>query len=139
VLYVNGAEAGWMAPYRRNAESISKFDVALNAGDNRIEVFFDDLAERDARYYIQLDYRSGPDAVAGIPAPPLARAIETALATMHFDAPSYTSGTIALTLPQPMPEAVKVAVKVEGDFMSHQAQGLKHNLPPSPATSATSS
>ncbi|MEO8243404.1 MAG: hypothetical protein ABI832_13940 [bacterium] len=129
VLLVNGAEVGWMAPYKRNAETIQTFDVNLTRGDNDIRVFFDDLAERDARYYIQLDYVSGPAAEAGIAAPAIARAVETALATMHFDAPSYSGGTVALTLPQPLPETVDVAVKVEGDFMSHQEQGLQSLLP----------
>ncbi|MDP4032172.1 MAG: hypothetical protein Q8P60_04835, partial [Pseudorhodobacter sp.] len=121
ILWVNGAEAVWMAPYRRNAETAVELEVTLAAGDNKVEVFFDDLAERDARYYIQLDWLEGPAAEAGIPVrcdTALARAVETALATMHFDRPAYTGGEVALTLPQPIPAEVTVAVRVEGDFMS---------------------
>ncbi len=132
VLYVNGAEAGWMAPYKRNAESAAEFTVALNAGDNRLTVFFDDLAERDARYYIQVDYLSGPSGQTGIPLPcpaDLAQAVETALATMHFDQPSYTGGEVALTLPRPIPADTAVTVRVEGDFMSHQGMTLTRTLP----------
>jgi hypothetical protein len=132
VIWVNGIEAGWMAPYKRNAETSTEVTVDLQAGDNQITVFFDDLAERDARYYIQLDYLDGPAGVAGIALScpsPAARAVETALATMHFDAPAYTGGEVALTLPQPIPYPVQVAVRVEGDFMSHQGLDLTRDLP----------
>jgi hypothetical protein len=131
ILIVNGAEVGWMAPYRRNAETRAEFEVDLQAGGNLIEVYFDDLAERDARYYIQLDWLEGPPGVAGIAVPDVAvaQAVETALATMHFDAPAYTCGTVALTLPRPLPCDAAVVVKVEGDFMSHQSQTAAHSLP----------
>ncbi len=131
ILTVNGAEVGWMAPYRRNAESIEQFEFPVQAGDNRIEVAFDDLAERDARFYIQLDWLDGPGVEAGIEVPDeaLAGALELALATMHFDRPAYTGGEVALVLPQPIPAEVAVAVKVEGDFMSHVDEKLAHRLP----------
>lgn len=130
ILKVNGIEAGWMAPYRRNAETREEFTVDLNAGENRIEVWFDDLAERDARYYVQIDWLDGPPGVAGIAVPDLAtaRAVETALATMHFDAPAYTGGVVALMLPHQLACDAVVSVKVEGDFMSHQAQSATHAL-----------
>ncbi len=132
VLWVNGKEAGWMAPYKRNAETAAEFSTDLRAGDNEIVVFFDDLAERDARYYIQLDYLSGPSATTGIAIDcpgEVARALETALATMHFDAPAYSGGEVALTLPHPMPVPVAVAVTVDGDFMSHTGLTLSRDLP----------
>ncbi|MCU0902234.1 MAG: hypothetical protein MUC82_17410, partial [Cypionkella sp.] len=131
VLTVNGVEVGWMAPYRRNAETRAEFEVTLQAGENRIEVAFDDLAERDARYYFQMDWLDGPSGVAGIAVPDLAtaQAVERALATMHFDAPAYTSGMVALSLPHPLPCSAEILVKVEGDFMSHQAQTATQSLP----------
>ena len=132
VIWVNGHEAGWMAPYKRNAESCVEIEAELVAGHNEVTVFFDDLAERDARYYIQLDYLSGPSGHAGMPtacAPDLARAVETALATMHFDAPSYTAGPVAMTLPQTIPADVVADLRIEGDFMSHQGLNLTHPLP----------
>lgn len=133
VLMTNGAEAGWMAPYRRNAETSAEFAVALTAGDNTLRIFFDDLAERDARYYIQLDWLDGPEgAEAGIPThcpTGLARAMETALATMHFDKPTYTGGDITLVLPRPIPAEVQAGIRVEGDFMSHQHLDMAQTLP----------
>ncbi|HMO06308.1 MAG TPA: hypothetical protein PKD10_01500 [Paracoccaceae bacterium] len=132
VLSVNGQEAGWMAPYRRNADSAREFDIALEAGDNRVSVFFDDLAERDARYFVQIDWLSGPAAEAGIPVPcdtRLAREIESALEAAHFDRPAYTSGMVALNLPHPIAADVAVDVRVEGDFMSHHPSRLSRPLP----------
>ena len=131
VLFVNGVEAGWWADYKRNSESGADFHVDLRAGDNEITVFFDDLAERDARYFIRLGYLDGPTGLVGLPVPDagLARAVETALATMHFDRPAYSGGEVALTLPQPIPADVSVAVRVEGDFMSHHPAALKRALP----------
>jgi hypothetical protein len=52
ILFANGAEIGHMAPYLRNKETAQDFALDLAAGDTEITVFFDDLAERDARYYI---------------------------------------------------------------------------------------
>ncbi len=132
VLFVNGAEMGWMAPYKRNAESAAEFDVPLNAGENHLQVFFNDLAERDARYFIQLDWLSGPEAEAGIPTActtDLARAMERALEQMHFDAPAYTGGEVALVLPATIPADIDVAIRVEGDFMSHHPEARLRHLP----------
>ena len=58
-----------MAPYSRNLEAKAEFDLALSAGRNEITIFFDDLAERDARYFFQLDYLSGPKAGVALPVP----------------------------------------------------------------------
>ncbi|MGO4841926.1 hypothetical protein AB4144_57655, partial [Rhizobiaceae sp. 2RAB30] len=69
VLWLNGTEIGWMAPYSRNLEAKAEFELPLRAGLNEIVLFFDDLAERDARYFIQLDYLSGPEARVAVPVP----------------------------------------------------------------------
>lgn len=131
VLFVNGVEAGWCADYRRNAENGSEIAVSLRAGDNEITVYFDDLAERDARYFIALRYLGGPTGACGIPVPDpaMARAVETALATIHFDRPAYPAGEVALTLPQPLPADAEVSIRVEGDFMSHHPAALRRHLP----------
>jgi hypothetical protein len=121
VLWLNGTEAGWMAPYSRNLEAKAEFDLPLKAGLNEITLFFDDLAERDARYFIQLDYLSGPKAAVAVPVPcsgEAADAIETALDGMHFDRPAYFDGDMTLIFAAPLPMDVKVDVAVEGDFMS---------------------
>jgi hypothetical protein len=121
VLFVNGAEIGWMAPYGRNLETAAEFDAKLVAGANDVRVWFDDLAERDARYYFQLDYVSGPVAEQALSASvpgEIAAAIEATLEAMHFEKPAYSGGEVALVTTAPLPVAVDVAIEVEGDFMS---------------------
>ncbi|UCI21652.1 hypothetical protein FJ970_12135 [Mesorhizobium sp. B2-1-8] len=124
VLFVNGGEAGWMAPYGRNLESAEDFRVALSAGRNDIRIWFDDLAERDARYYFQLDYLSGPAAAVALPIEvegAVADAMEAALDDMRFERPAYDGGEVALVTGVALPRDAQVAVEIEGDFMSIEA------------------
>lgn len=121
VLFVNGAEAGWMAPYGRNLETAQEFEVKLAAGANDIRLWFDDLAERDARYYFQLDWLDGPAVEHAMPTEvdgATAAAMEAALEAMHFEKPAYSDGEVALVTGAPLPVAADVSVVVEGDFMS---------------------
>ncbi|WP_137129017.1 hypothetical protein [Rhizobium sp. FY34] len=123
ILFLNGEEIGWMAPYGRNLETRQEFDLPLKAGLNEITLFFDDLAERDARYFYQFDYLSGPAVNVAVPVPvegSVANSIEAALEGMHLDRPAYFSGDITLKFAEPLPVAVKVNVAVEGDFMSRE-------------------
>lgn len=121
VLWLNGAEAGWMAPYGRNLEEKQDFELELKAGLNEVLVFFDDLAERDARYFIQLDYLFGPKARVALPVPVeggTALALERALDGMRFDRATYLDGDVTLRFAAALPVDVKAGVTVEGDFMS---------------------
>ena len=82
VLFANGAECGHLAPYTRNKEADTELALTLAAGETRLRVFFDDLAERDTRFGFQLDWLDGPPARQGNPfdAPPdLVAEIESAL------------------------------------------------------------
>lgn len=124
ILFANGGEAGWMAPYGRNLESAEHFKIALKAGRNDIRVWFDDLAERDARYYFQLDYLSGPAASVALPIEVesgVADAMEAALDDMHFERPAYDGGEVALVTGVALPRDAQVEVEIEGDFMSIEA------------------
>ncbi|MHC1550461.1 hypothetical protein [Phyllobacterium sp. K27] len=123
VLWLNGVEIGWMAPYSRNLEVKQEFELPLIEGTNEITLFFDDLAERDARYFFQFDYLSGPAATIALPVPvagSVAASLEAALDGMSLDRPHYFGGDITLLLAQPLPVDVKVNVAVEGDFMSRE-------------------
>ena len=124
VLFVNGAEAGWLAPYSRNLEAAREIEVALKPGINEIAIFFDDLAERDARYFFQLDWLDGPPAEHALPTGidgAVAATMEDALDAMHFERPAYVSGEVALVTGVPLPVDAEVGVVVEGDFMSIEA------------------
>ncbi|TXB71354.1 hypothetical protein FQV27_04620 [Paracoccus aurantiacus] len=121
ILFVNGQEIGWMAPYIRNLENEAEFSAPLLAGDNIIRVWFDDLAERDARYYFQLDFLDGPSVRHALPIaaePSVADAMEEALASMRFERPAYDRGEVALIAGNPIPADITAEISVEGDFMS---------------------
>jgi hypothetical protein len=123
ILFVNGTEAGWMADYVRNLEAKKEFTVELIPGENEITIFFDDLAERDARYFFQLDYVSGPDAEQALPVPveaSVASQIEAALDRMHFERPVYRSGEVALTTSAGLSVDAEATVTIAGDFMSRE-------------------
>lgn len=116
VIWLNGVETGWMAPYRRNLEEKYQSVLPLEAGPNEIIVFFDDLAERDARYFVQLDYLAGPVASVALPIEgAAANSLEAALGGMHFDRTAYVDGDITLIFAKPLPIDMKVNVAVEGN------------------------
>jgi hypothetical protein len=122
ILRVNGELVLWMADYRRNFETSSEVEVTLTAGENHLELFFDDLAERDTRFYIQLDYVDGPaahQAIAVDCSAAAAKALETALTSMHFERASYDGTDLRLMLPAALGVDATATIKVEGDFMSH--------------------
>lgn len=123
ILFVNGAEVGFMADYVRNLEAKKDFNVSLKAGLNEISVFFDDLAERDARYFFQMDYVSGPAAEQALPVPvaaDVAASLEAALDDMHFEKPVYRAGEVALMIPAPLTVDAEAHVTNAGDFMSRE-------------------
>src|SRR5262249_21040236 len=117
VLFVNGREAGWIAGYVRNLVARSELVVDLAAGENELLVWFDDLAERDARYFFELDYLDGPDVAQALPVPidgALAGALEAALDSMHFEQPTYTAGAVTLRIAAALPAAATLSVASAG-------------------------
>jgi hypothetical protein len=123
VLFVNGTEAGHVAAYIRNRESSADLEVALEAGPNEVAVFFDDLAERDTRFLIGLEWLEGPEARAGLPfeaAPEVVRDVEAALEAMHLDRPSYGGGEMVLVLPHAPARSGSLSVGTEGEAGSEE-------------------
>jgi len=121
IVFVNGQEAFWMAPYGRNLETTKGFEAELKAGPNEIRIWFDDLAERDARYYFQLDLTDGPRLEQALPVAGDAKAadaLEAALDAMHFERPAYGAGEVAFVVPSPLPVDADASIAIEGDFMS---------------------
>lgn len=132
VLFINGKEVGWLAPYTRNLETSAYLEVELRAGRNEVALYFDDLAERDARFIFQLDYLSGPTAenVVDVPiAAGAAAALEAILHDLRFDRITYLGGSIVVLFARPLPMAVLVRVEVEGDFVSAERLAFDFNLP----------
>ena len=122
MLWLNGAEIGWMAPYSRNLEEKAEFDLPLQAGLNEVTIFFDDLAERDARYFFQLDYLDGPRgkrrrAGAGRRQRSPRRSRRRSTACISTGRPISTATSRCFS-PSPCRSMSMVNVAVEGDFMS---------------------
>jgi hypothetical protein len=131
-LFVNGEEAGWLAPAARNAMHESEFDVELIAGRNEIAIWFEDLAERDAVLRILLNWVSGPKAAAAYPfdaAPGIVREVEAAIEEMHLDRKHYDNAEIWLVLPTAFPAEVAATIRVGGHFMSHDSQQVSVTIP----------
>ncbi|MBS5774983.1 MAG: hypothetical protein KHW84_18330 [Enterobacter cloacae] len=121
VVSVNGKEVAWKADYQRNLESVFEFTVTLNAGLNEIAVWFDDLAERDIRFFFQLDYLQGAPLQVALPTPiggEMTRHMEQLLDGISFDQATYTSGPVRLRFPNPAAETLHIAIRVVGDFIS---------------------
>jgi hypothetical protein len=119
ILFAGGEERLWMAGYNRNLEETAEISVPLAAGLNEIRVYFDDLAERDARYFFQLDYVDGPPAAVVLPGVGRqAASLEWLLEGMRFDRPSYLDGDITIVLPEAAPADMSARIEILGDFMS---------------------
>ena len=121
VLHVNGAEVQWTAEYQRNYETSTEFDIPLNRGLNEFRLYFDDLAERDIRYYFQLDYLAGVETKLALPIPVssgIAESIEAMLEGMRFDRSAYFEGDVHLVFGTPAPADIAVTCKICGDFIS---------------------
>lgn len=132
LLSVNGRVVLEMSRYQRNYEDQKSVTLDLPAGDSEIEVWFDDLCERDARYFFQLDYVSGPAAAVALPVPVAAdraAALESLLAGMRFEKPFYGSGEVVLAFPAATLVPLKADVVVHGDFMSYERDVISRDLP----------
>ena len=71
---------------------------ARRPAESRLEVFFDDLAERDTRFSFAARLARRPARAAGQPFDAAARRVaevEAALDAMHFERPAYTGGEVA--------------------------------------------
>lgn len=132
LLFVNGQDVLWTAGYQRNLEEAHEVTVALNRGLNEVRVYFDDLAERDTRFFFQLDYVAGVHASVALPVPidaTLARDIEAMLDNMAFDRPAYAFGDVSLVFPFAAPADIDVATTITGDFISLEPLALSTRLP----------
>ena len=111
---------GWL-PTSEISKSAAEFRVALKAGRNEIRVWFDDLAERDARYYFQLDYLAGPAASTCCRFPKRAQSPtrwKPRSTPCISNARPITMARWRLSPDVPLPADAGVTVEIEGDFLS---------------------
>lgn len=121
IVQVNGEEVAWMATYQRNLESTIEISVALHAGLNEVLVWFDDLAERDIRFFFQMDYLTGVPVKVALQTPIAAERVaemEALLDGMSFEHTAYLQGDIRLCFPAPASTTFTLNCRVLGDFIS---------------------
>lgn len=121
IVHVNGTEVAWTASYQRNLENTVEISVVLQPGLNEVLVWFDDLAERDIRFFFQFDYLSGVPVNVALPTPIAAkqvREIETLLEGVSFEHAAYSEGDIRLCFPAPASTPIEIHCQVLGDFIS---------------------
>ncbi|WP_130860566.1 hypothetical protein [Gracilibacillus phocaeensis] len=56
-IWVNGELSTSFAPFTRNELSSTTMTCRLQKGRNRVEIYYDDLAERDTKFSFRLDYQ----------------------------------------------------------------------------------
>lgn len=102
---VNGKQVVDFTPYTRNVEQIVNFQTELTEGINRLEVCFDDLAERDTQYYFRLDYKGSRNVEMALPvgnrSAEKIKAVETALYNARFEQDTVKEGNIRLLIHNP--------------------------------------
>ncbi|MBG6240676.1 MAG: hypothetical protein EKE20_01135 [Candidatus Symbiopectobacterium sp. Dall1.0] len=121
IVQVNGEDVAWSAAYQRNLENAIEVTVSLTSGLNDVRVWFDDLAERDIRFFFQLDYVAGIPVNVALVSPVLASCVaemETLLEGVSFEYSAYSHGDINLCFPVPATRPLTIACRVLGDFIS---------------------
>lgn len=104
-VWVNGKLAVDFTPYTRNIEQITNFQVELKEGVNRLEVCFDDLAERDTQYYFRLDYKGDQEIEIVVPVGQRdgekVKALENAIYNARFAQDTVKVGNVKLLINNP--------------------------------------
>lgn len=101
VLWVNGSKVMEYTPYSHNTPSTTAVILPLAKGRNRILVYFDNYAERDAAIILRLRYcGAGPEPVQVLPvgtadAARLAEA-EALMRSLSFSRNHFTEGPVVL-------------------------------------------
>ena len=121
ILRVNDEDVAWSAAYQRNLENTIEVTVSLKPGLNDVRVWFDDLAERDIRFFFQLDYMAGIPVNVALASPisaPGVAEMEALLEGVSFECSAYSHGDINLCFPAPASVPLTIACRVLGDFIS---------------------
>lgn len=113
-LWANGEFIEDFVPYTRNMEKQKTIIVPLKQGLNRLEVRFEDLAERDTEYFFRLDYHGDQQVEIQLPTGDTAAAqvlaVEHALEQAYFHKETMMDGEIVLQLNNPLDQAIPVSI-----------------------------
>lgn len=113
-LWVNGELVEDFVPYTRNMEKNTTLEVNLQQGTNRLEMRYEDLAERDTEFFFRLDYHGDQPVEMSLPtgnasAEQLA-AVEESLSRAYFNKESVKDGEIVLQLSNPLDQDIPVSI-----------------------------
>lgn len=104
IIWVNGEKQVEFAPYTRNFGSAKMITLSLSSGINEIVIYFEDLVERDASFFFELQNKN-PSTIAGFV--PLATdhdeycEAEQLLRNMCLERDMFKSGQINLEVHMP--------------------------------------
>lgn len=112
-LFTCGGAAVWLNetkiikfdPYTRNVASSTKIELPLVKGENRIDIFFEDLAERDTSFQFRLVCLQENELLQGVPVgnndPEQISRAEDAMKTLAFTRNHYLLGNVVLRCENP--------------------------------------
>jgi hypothetical protein len=104
-LWLNGEAAGRFEPFTRNIPGSKIFSLDLHRGENRLDVFWDDMAERDTSFFFRLACRDAAGIEQRVPVgqrdPRLLRKVEQAMEGLAFVRNHFTSGEVTVRCENP--------------------------------------
>ncbi|WP_422788091.1 hypothetical protein [Salibacterium aidingense] len=101
-IWVNGILRHLMAPFSRNTGVTEQIELPLSAGENKIHIYYDDLAERDTKFMFRMDYLKGSNLTGAVPIadedPDEINHLKEILQKGYFDKDTYKSGEITFCM-----------------------------------------
>lgn len=125
-IWVDGNHVAKVEPFTRNTAHSVTIELPLKAGGSDVVMLTEELAERDANWFVELTLVSDTQIEAGVPGTGNSKAIETlkSLAANVRPQSWFTTGD-ALTLVFDAPAATEVSIRAEVQQSVH----MRH-LPP---------
>lgn len=128
-IFVNGKSCGGLAKYVRNAVQTTTIKLPLQKGQNKIEIFFDELCERDTLYDFEIVYQGDEELIQAIKSmltQAEMQAMQDTVLQSYFTHDNQFSGDVTLRFPNPLPFEVEMSFSNQHDFIS--AEYGQHKL-----------
>jgi hypothetical protein len=104
-LWLNGELVWRFEPFTRNTENTGSFPLNLAKGENRLDVYWDDMAERDTAFLFRLICTDSAGLEQAVPVrlgtEPLLRKVEQAMEGLAFARNHFTSGEVMVQCKNP--------------------------------------
>lgn len=131
-VWVNGVESFTFAPYTRNVAGREFVTLPLEAGDNEIVVYADELAERDVFFYFELRNRDPRTLVGVLPVESGADdilAAERFLTSCYFERDCFREGKLSFRYDGSLLSS-ETEVSIEGDPGSAKLNNIELDQSP---------